>query len=72
VTFRGLCGIDIPVNQHQSHEPHQTLDPLFIDQMAIVAQVPYHLPGVRLHCFLFSGMIHGWGKYGEPGLICSG
>lgn len=44
VPFRGLSGIGLLVDRHQSHKAHQSLDALFVHGISLVLQVPCHLP----------------------------
>lgn len=43
VALRGLAGVRLLVDRHQTHEPHQSPDALVVHNMAFVLQVPRHL-----------------------------
>ena len=50
VALRGLAGIGLLVDRHQTHQPHHSPDPLFVHQMAFIAQMPGHLADAKERC----------------------
>ena len=44
VPLGGLAGIGLLVDRHQAHKAHQSPDALFVHGVALVLQVPRHLP----------------------------
>jgi hypothetical protein len=44
VALSRLAGVGLLVDRHQSHEAHQPPDALLVHGMALVLQVPGHLP----------------------------
>jgi hypothetical protein len=45
VALGGLAGVGLLVDRHQPHEAHQAANALMAHGMALVLQVPRHLPG---------------------------
>jgi len=56
VPLRSFTGVGLLVNRHETHQPHQTPDPLLINHVFIIAQMPCHLTHTV--------------KRGSPGTAC--
>lgn len=44
MALRALAGVGLQVDRHQAHEPHQPPDALHIHGVALILQMPGHLP----------------------------
>tara|TARA_R100000789_G_scaffold23725_1_gene26437 strand:- start:6952 stop:7233 length:282 start_codon:yes stop_codon:yes gene_type:complete len=44
VPLRRPAGVGLLVDRHQPHQEHQPPDTLLVHQVAVIAQVPGHLP----------------------------
>lgn len=70
MTLRCLAGVRPLVDRHEAHQPHQASDPLLIDEVVVIAQVPCHPLAVRVLPQPMSREADARRKTAFPGTAC--